>query len=76
MENFTPLPAFVGGLMIGGAALVLLALNGRIAGISGILGGIIRPTGRDVGWRVAFLAGLIPAHAAAKKQIAESVKIE
>ena len=63
MENFTPVPAFVGGLMIGGAALVLLALNGRIAGISGILGGLIRPAGRDVGWRVAFLAGLVAAPA-------------
>jgi len=63
MENFTPLPAFIGGMMIGAAALILLAFNGRIAGISGILGGIIRPAGRDVGWRIAFLAGLVAAPA-------------
>ena len=61
MENFTPIPAFIGGAMIGAAALILLAVNGRIAGISGILGGLIRPAGRDIGWRVAFLAGLVAA---------------
>ncbi len=63
MENFTPLPAFIGGMMIGGAALLLLVLNGRIAGISGILGGVVRSAGRDVGWRLAFLAGLVAAPA-------------
>jgi uncharacterized membrane protein YedE/YeeE len=61
MENFTPIPAFAGGVMIGVASLLLLLLNGRIAGISGILGGVIKPNTGDVGWRIAFLAGLVVA---------------
>ncbi len=59
--HFTPLASLAGGLMIGlGAALLLLA-NGRIAGISGILGGLLRPARGDIAWRVAFLAGLFVA---------------
>jgi uncharacterized membrane protein YedE/YeeE len=59
MENFTPVSALVGGVMIGAAASMLLLLNGRIAGISGILGGLLQPTGGEAAWRIAFLAGLI-----------------
>ena len=59
--NFTPWSALAGGLMIGTAASVLLLLNGRIAGISGILGGLLRPVKADIAWRVAFVAGLILA---------------
>ena len=51
--------ALLGGALIGTASVILLALNGRIAGVSGILGGIVRPTRGDVGWRVAFMAGLM-----------------
>jgi uncharacterized protein len=58
MENFTPVPALIGGLMIGASAALFLVLNGRIAGISGILGGLIPPEGGQVGWRLAFLAGM------------------
>lgn len=54
-------PALAGGLLIGLAASVLLLLNGRIAGVSGILGGLLKPTCGDVAWRVAFLAGLMAA---------------
>ena len=59
MENFTPYSALLGGGLIGLASAVLLLLNGRIAGISGILGNLLQPGGNDLGWRVAFVAGLI-----------------
>ena len=61
MENFTPVSALIGGLLIGASAALFLILNGRVAGISGILGGLLQPTRYDVGWRVAFLAGLLLA---------------
>ncbi|MEN3950315.1 YeeE/YedE family protein [Iodidimonas sp. SYSU 1G8] len=57
--NFTPLPALIGGMLIGLAAVLLMALNGRIAGISGILGGLLPPTKGDIPWRLAFIAGLV-----------------
>jgi uncharacterized membrane protein YedE/YeeE len=60
-NNFTPWTALTGGLLIGLAAAALLVLNGRIAGISGILGGLLRPTRGDIAWRSAFLLGLIGA---------------
>ncbi|MDV2079867.1 YeeE/YedE family protein [Marinobacter xestospongiae] len=59
--SFTPLSALLGGVMIGGAAGLLMLLNGRIAGISGILGGLLGGNRRDAGWRLAFLAGLLLA---------------
>jgi uncharacterized membrane protein YedE/YeeE len=59
--HFTPLASLGGGILIGlGAALLLLA-NGRIAGISGIVGGLLRPAAGDIGWRLAFLLGLVCA---------------
>ena len=60
-NHFTPVQALAGGVMIGLAAAALLLLNGRIAGISGILGGLLRPVKNDIAWRVAFLAGLLLA---------------
>ena len=57
--NFTPWSSLAGGVLIGLATGMFLLLNGRIAGISGILGGLLRPIKGDVGWRVAFVAGLI-----------------
>ncbi|BBJ23345.1 YeeE/YedE family protein [Candidatus Nitrotoga sp. AM1P] len=57
--NFTPWSSLAGGVLIGLATAMFLLLNGRIAGISGILGGLLRPIKGDVGWRVAFVAGLI-----------------
>ncbi len=59
--HFTPWSSLFGGLLIGIAAAMLLLFNGRIAGISGIVGGLFRPSGGDSGWRVAFLLGLIGA---------------
>ena len=59
MESFTPLPAFIGGILIGLSATILLAVNGRIAGISGILGGMVTGRFSDAGWRLAFIGGLL-----------------
>jgi uncharacterized membrane protein YedE/YeeE len=61
MDHFTPISAILGGLLIGLAATLLWLANGRIAGISGIVGALpsVRPD--DRGWRIAFLAGLILA---------------
>ncbi len=58
---FTPWSALSGGLLIGLAAAMFVLLNGRIAGISGVLGGLFKPTRGDLGWRVAFIGGLIGA---------------
>jgi len=59
---FSPLEALVGGALIGVAAALLLLVNGRIAGISGIVGGLLqRPRNGDIGWRLAFVAGLVAA---------------
>lgn len=57
--NFTPLPALIGGGLIGLSAAFLLLVKGRVAGISGIAGGIILPEKGDVPWRVMFIVGLI-----------------
>ena len=55
---FTPWSALAGGVLIGVAAAMFVLLNGRIAGISGVLGGLLRPAAGDVAWRIAFVAGL------------------
>jgi uncharacterized membrane protein YedE/YeeE len=59
VENFTPLPALIGGLIIGLATSLMLAFNRRIAGISGILGALLAPTPGDARWRVFFVGGLV-----------------
>lgn len=59
--NFTPWASLAGGMLIGLAAAMFILLNGRIAGISGIVGGLLRPAKGDVFWRVAFIAGLVLA---------------
>lgn len=58
-NNFTPWTSLAGGLMIGLAAVLLLIFSGRIAGISGIIGGLLTPAKGDVSWRLAFLFGLV-----------------
>lgn len=58
---FTPGAALAGGALIGLAAAVFVLFNGRIAGISGILGGLLKPRRGDIGWRLAFIGGLIGA---------------
>jgi len=58
---FTPWSGVIGGAIIGLAVALLLLANGRIAGISGIVGGLLRPSTGDIAWRVAFVAGLVAA---------------
>ena len=60
-NHFTPLPALAGGVLIGLAAALFVLLNGRIAGISGVLGGLLVPRRGDVAWRLAFVLGLVAA---------------
>ncbi|HDL7091372.1 TPA: YeeE/YedE family protein [Yersinia enterocolitica] len=59
--NFTPFRALAGGVLLGIAVTILWLCNGRIAGISGILGGLLPPKVGNISWRVAFLLGLIMA---------------
>lgn len=59
IAQFTPLPSFFGGVLIGCAAWILILFCGRIAGISGIVGKLLSPGTSDRGWRLAFLIGLI-----------------
>ena len=61
MAHFTPLSAAIGGGLIGLSSVLLMLLTGRIAGISGIFGGLLNPRSGEIAWRVAFIAGLILA---------------
>lgn len=60
-QNFTPWASLAGGALIGMAAALLMLFNGRIAGISGIIGGLVKPRWHDTGWRMTFIGGLIVA---------------
>lgn len=60
-SQFTPWSALAGGVLIGLAAGMFVLLNGRIAGISGIIAGLMRPARGDLGWRLAFVGGLLCA---------------
>lgn len=60
-NQFTPWSALIGGGVIGSAAALLILLNGRIAGISGIVGGMFTAGRGDAGWRIAFVSGLVAA---------------
>jgi len=59
MENFTPIASLIGGMLIGLSAATLLYFQGRIAGISGIVGGLLQPRQGDTGWRAAFVLALL-----------------
>jgi uncharacterized membrane protein YedE/YeeE len=60
-SHFTPWASLAGGVLIGIAAAMLVLLNGRIAGISGIVGGLLRPRRAEIAWRLAFVLGLFAA---------------
>lgn len=59
--NFSPWTSLVGGLLIGLAVSILILFNGRIAGISGIVGGLFKPVKNETAWRYAFIFGLLIA---------------
>ena len=59
MENFTPVASLIGGILIGLSASAMLFFNGRIAGISGFVAGLLRPMEKDNLWRATFVAGLL-----------------
>jgi len=65
MEHFTPLSSLVGGILIGLSATATLALLGRVAGISGIVGGLLAGDRSEFAWRAAFVAGLLAGGALA-----------
>ncbi|MES2581883.1 MAG: YeeE/YedE family protein [Pseudomonadota bacterium] len=60
-NHFTPWTALAGGFLLGLAAVLLILVNGRILGISGIVGGLLRPKAGDSAWRLAFVLGLLAA---------------
>lgn len=60
-QHFTPISSFLGGILIGIATALLLLINGRIAGISGIVSGLLRLPPNDTSWRILFLLGMIVA---------------
>lgn len=60
-SHFTPWSSLGGGLLIGVAIVIFLLFSGRIAGISGVVGGLLRPVHGDIAWRIAFVAGIVAA---------------
>ena len=60
-NHFTPWASLAGGVLLGLASAMFILVNGRILGISGIVGGLLRPVSGDIGWRLSFLLGLLVA---------------
>ncbi len=60
-NHFTPWLSLAGGILLGIASALFILVNGRILGISGIVGGLLSPKAGDVAWRVAFVLGLLAA---------------
>jgi len=60
-QHFTPWASLIGGLLLGVASAAFILINGRILGISGILGGLLPPKVGDISWRVTFLLGMLAA---------------
>ena len=59
--HFTPWASLIGGIVLGLASAIFILFNGRILGISGILGGLLSPRAGDIGWRVSFFLGMAAA---------------
>ncbi len=59
--HFTPRASLAGGLLIGLSAAIFILVNGRILGVSGIVGGLLRPRSGDFGWRLSFILGMLAA---------------
>jgi hypothetical protein len=60
-NHFTPWASLAGGILLGLASAMFILVNGRILGISGILGGLLRPKAGDAGWRISFVLGMLAA---------------
>lgn len=60
-NHFTPWAALAGGILLGLASALFILVNGRILGISGIVGGLLRPKTGDAGWRISFVLGMLAA---------------
>lgn len=76
MEPLSVIQPLLGGVLIGIASVVVLKAYGRVAGVSGIAGGLLRPMAGDIGWRVAFVAGLLLAGTIAAFVAPQSLRIE
>ena len=76
MEHFTPWSALLGGVLIGLAASALLYFNGRVAGVTTILAGVIRPARGELAWRAAFVGGLLAGGVVAGIWWADAVTFE
>jgi uncharacterized membrane protein YedE/YeeE len=78
--NFTPWPSLTGGIILGIASALFILINGRILGISGILGGLLPPKVGDTTWRIAFLLGMFAAptvfHAVVPAEYVTAPRIE
>jgi uncharacterized membrane protein YedE/YeeE len=74
--EFTPVLSTLGGALIGASASAMLLLEGRVAGISGIVGGLFTPKAGDIGWRLAFVAGLVLAGIGGMLLAPESLAVE
>lgn len=77
MENFTPVSSAVGGVMVGLAAALMYAFNGKIAGVSGVLGGLIGDEDRgDRLWRVVYVIGMLVGGVGAAAVLPERIGTE
>jgi uncharacterized membrane protein YedE/YeeE len=74
--HFTPVASAAGGAIIGLAASVMLLLEGRVAGISGIVGGLFTPRAGDIAWRLMFLVGLFGAGLAGSLLLPEALAVQ
>jgi len=73
--HFTPWLSLIGGLLLGVASAMFILINGRILGISGILGGLLVPRKGDIGWRIAFLLGMASAPLVASSLLSDVVAV-
>lgn len=74
VTDFTPYSALAGGILLGLAASLLLWTNGRVAGISGIVGGLWRPVAGDLSWRALLLGGLLAGGVVAALVVPEALE--
>lgn len=76
MGNMAVVEPLIGGMLIGAASVLVLKAYGRVAGVSGIVGGVLQPSPGNTGWRVAFAVGLLVAGGIASVIAPQSMRIE